>query len=354
MSSSLDDVGILMEMGFSETRAQKGLAKTGYQGIQQAMDWILAHSEDPDIDEPYTEAAGYVLGAGSNDKNNESEPGSENSLSQSTEPDVIPENAPGIEDAEGKVELTRCLDCGKLLQTDDDLNLHASRTKHVNYEKTMEKIKEMTPEEKKEQMERLQSLLKQKRIEREEKERKDHIQKEKKRRADGKDIALLKQMMQEKEMLKLAEQRKKDRLEDKLARQRVLENIKRDRLEKEEANRRAKGLSPSDESVAVNSNATTAQQPAATRTVSASPKDNTECKLMLRLSNGINLKATFSSKETLAAVRVYVMVNCKQVGDAPLGFSTAYPKRKYTEEDMQLPLNELGLVPTAVLNITVG
>lgn len=45
--------------------------------------------------------------------------------------------------------------CGKLLQTDDDLNIHASRTKHVNYEKTMEKIKEMTPEEKKEQMERL-------------------------------------------------------------------------------------------------------------------------------------------------------------------------------------------------------
>lgn len=353
----MDDVGLLMEMGFSETRAKKGLAKTGYRGIQSAMDWILAHSEDPDIDEPLTEEAGHVLGGGSTDKPKETEQDSENHLAQSVgnEPDVIPENAANIENSQQTVEFTRCLDCGKLLQTDEDLTIHASRTNHVNYEKTLDAPKEMTPEEKKEQAERVQSLLKQRRLEREEKERKEQILKEKKRRAEGKDIALMKQSIQEKEMIKLAEQRRKDKLEDKLARQRVLDNIKRDRLEKEEANRRAKGLPPLDEPANINSsNATPVQPSAPVKTPAAPPKDLDECKLMLRLSNGTNLKASFNSKETLAAVRVYVMVNCEQVGDAPLSFATAYPKKKYTEEDMQLPLSELGLVPSAVLNVTVG
>eukprot|EP00741_Cyanophora_paradoxa_P016939 tig00020944_g16360.t1 len=44
----------LLEMGFPEVRAAKGLLATGNKGVEQASEWIFAHMEDPDIDEPWT------------------------------------------------------------------------------------------------------------------------------------------------------------------------------------------------------------------------------------------------------------------------------------------------------------
>jgi len=37
------------------------LAKTNHQSVQQAMDWLLTHQDDPDIDEPYVAPQGRVL-----------------------------------------------------------------------------------------------------------------------------------------------------------------------------------------------------------------------------------------------------------------------------------------------------
>ena len=40
---------------------EKALAKTNHQGVEQAMEWILAHQDDPDIDEPYVAPQGHML-----------------------------------------------------------------------------------------------------------------------------------------------------------------------------------------------------------------------------------------------------------------------------------------------------
>lgn len=40
---------------------EKALAKTSHQSIQQAIDWLEAHQDDPDIDEPYVAPQGHVL-----------------------------------------------------------------------------------------------------------------------------------------------------------------------------------------------------------------------------------------------------------------------------------------------------
>lgn len=35
----------LVEMGFEEARAKKALEQTGWQGVEAAMEWLLAHPE---------------------------------------------------------------------------------------------------------------------------------------------------------------------------------------------------------------------------------------------------------------------------------------------------------------------
>lgn len=58
--------------------------------------------------------------------------------------------------------------------------------------------------------------------------------------------------------------------------------------------------------------------------------------------DGSALTSVFKAQEPLAAVRVYIQMN----GDAPEGqdftLLSPYPRRVYTELDMEKPLQELG------------
>ena len=40
---------------------EKAWAVIGHRGVQAAMDWLLEHNEDPDIDEPYQPPTGNRL-----------------------------------------------------------------------------------------------------------------------------------------------------------------------------------------------------------------------------------------------------------------------------------------------------
>lgn len=62
----------------------------------------------------------------------------------------------------------------------------------------------------------------------------------------------------------------------------------------------------------------------------------------VRLLDGTSLTHTFKAKEQLAAVRLYVELNRQDGGEDPFHLLTSFPRRVFTEDDMEKPLQELG------------
>lgn len=51
-------LGQLVSMGFPQVRCEKALQATGNNGAEEAMEWLFAHMDDPDIDVPMDSGAG--------------------------------------------------------------------------------------------------------------------------------------------------------------------------------------------------------------------------------------------------------------------------------------------------------
>ncbi|XP_028816725.1 UBX domain-containing protein 1 [Denticeps clupeoides] len=273
----------LLEMGFDRNRAEKAVAHTGNQGIERAMDWLMEHENDPDIDEPYVPPVGNTQGS--------AEPSSES-----------PELAVG--------------------ETDPTTEPDDSK-------------QPMTDEEKKEQVKRLEELMRVKQEERRERERKDEIEREKQRRRQGQELLQVKQKMQDDEMKKLADQRQREKMEDRLAKQRVREKIARDREERAQKFGGGSSSSPTSPPSEPTPPSPSSQGPPPAK------KDYDECRIQVRLLDGSALSAVFKAQEPLAAVRVFVQMNGADGEDFNL--MTPYPRRVYSELDMEKPLRELGV-----------
>ncbi|XP_069027879.1 UBX domain-containing protein 1 [Embiotoca jacksoni] len=293
----------LLEMGFDRNRAEKAVANTGNQGIEQAMDWLVEHENDPDIDEPYVPPVGMVLGG-------------EAQSQSSTEQPTLADTAEGGDN--------------DYIETEDGLK------------------RPMTEEEKQEQVKRLEELMRVKQEERRERERAEEVEREKYRRRQGQELQQIRQKLQDDDMKKLADQRRKEKMEDKMARQRVKDKIARDREER--AQKFGGGGPPSTaasfQPAPPSPSSPTSQGPPPTK------KEYDESRIQVRLLDGSTITTVFKAQEPLAAVRVYVQVN----GNTPEGqdftLLSPYPRHVYTELDMEKPLKELGLVPSAVLVVT--
>ncbi|XP_011608833.1 UBX domain-containing protein 1 [Takifugu rubripes] len=291
----------LLEMGFDRNRAEKAVAYTGNQGIEQAMDWLMEHEEDPGIDEPYVPPAENVLGG-----------------EDETKP--APEEPSLADTAEG--------------EGSGNDGEESARTP-------------LTEEEKLEQVKRLEDLMRVKQAERREREQKELLEREIQRRKQGQELQKVRQKLQDDEMKKLAELRRKEKMEEKLARQRVKDKIARDREER--AQKFGGGGQPS-------AAATTCPQPGQPSPSSPtshgpppSKKEYDESRIQVRLLDGSTITTVFKALEPLAAVRVYVQMNSNVPEGQDFTLLSPYPRHVYTEQDMEKPLKELGLVPSAVL-----
>lgn len=254
-----ETINTIKDMGFSEDRAKKALNKTGWSGVEAAMEWLLSHPE------------------GEDDEENEDE-----------------------------VEV-------------------------------VEEKKPLSEEEKQQKIKELEELRVKKRAEREAREKQEAIEREKKRMEDGKAMAKLKQEMNDQEMMKLAKERKREKKEAADAKRRVLEQI--------EADKRARQLERE---------AITKPEVQPEVVVVQEKKNYEETKLQIRLTDGKTLVQKFNAKEPLSAVRLYIKLNRSDGIDQSqqVKLMTSFPRKIFNEDDYEVPLDALGLVPSAVIIVS--
>lgn len=324
----MSDIQTLMDMGFPKEKAERALEVTNHKGVEQAMEWLLAHA-----DEPLPPASG--AGGDNPSAGGESAPESSSSTTEDTP----------------VAKSLKCDECGKLFKSQEEVEFHAAKTQHGSFSESTEEKKPLTEEEKKAQLALLEDKMRRKRQEREENEKKEAMERERLRIKSGKDMLEAKRRMEEQEMKKLMDQRRREKLETQQARDRVRAQIESDR-----AARKAKD---GGETTVVSPTSTTASPPVATpsSTTTPTPKPATEtksyttAKIALRMMDGSQLVQTFQAGEQLAAVRLFVQLKMESP-DTSFGLMTNFPKRVFTDEEYDMPLDKLGLVPNAVLIVT--
>ncbi|XP_073844010.1 UBX domain-containing protein 1-B [Musca autumnalis] len=308
----MGDVQMLMEMGFPKERAEYALKVTNNKGVEPAMEWLLAH-----VDEPIPQQ----------------QQAAEESPSTSSSEKVA-----------GEAKSLKCDDCGKLCKDQGEVEFHAAKTGHSNFSESTEEKKPLTEEEKKQQLALIEEKLKQKRLEREERERQDALERERNRIKSGKDMSEARRRVEELEMKKIIEQRKREKAEEKAARERVKAQIEADK-----ARRKASQTSPTAETPVASSSvsSTTTNTDVS---VKSPPKEYKETRIQIRLQDGSTLTETFNVNEQLSAVRVFIQM--KTGSEIPFGLMTTFPRKVFDCDDFEKPLSALGLVPSAVLIMT--
>lgn len=323
----MSDIQTLVDMGFPKERAERALQVTNNKGVEAAMEWLLAHA-----DEDIPSSSSSSGGGSSSVPAPASEAPAEGS-SSATEPAPVAKSL-------------KCDECGKLFKSQEEVEFHAAKTQHSSFSESTEEKKPLTEEEKKAQLALLEEKMKRKRQEREENEKKEALERERLRIKSGKDMLEAKRKMEEQEMKKIMDQRRREKAEEKAARDRVKAQIEADK-----AARKAKQAGETATSPVASPLAAAAVSSPAVSSSPAAPKNYTNARIQVRMLDGSTLVETFDAKEQLAAVRLFVQLKLGP-NPAPFGLMTTFPRKVFTAEDFDAPLEKLGLVPSAVLIVT--
>lgn len=73
----------------------------------------------------------------------------------------------------------------------------------------------------------------------------------------------------------------------------------------------------------------------------------------IRLTNGQVLTQSFKAKEPLAAVRLYIEMN-RSDGTGPFSLLTSFPRKVFSSEDMEKPLDTLGVFHIYILYLCIS
>ncbi|KAI7872000.1 ubiquitin-related domain-containing protein [Spinellus fusiger] len=317
-----NDIETLVDMGFSRPKVLKAWKATQGGGLQPAMDWILSHPEVSDEPEQDTKEEQTLVGTVDAPIQSGGEEEGEIFNGEQTTNSLI------------------CNDCQKLFKDAASAERHAIRTQHQNFSESTQAIAPLTEEEKKEKIAEFKARLIEKQKFKKAEEEADRKQAEKIRRKAGQDLTEIKQEMEAKEIKKAFDLKKKEKEDDKKALAKIkaqIEADKRDRAAKKEASKQHPPV--------------TAAAPTPVAASSGIKKEYTETRLQIRVPTGSPLTSVFSVAATLSDVQDYLETK-GFVGNLKL--STTFPRKTFGDEDSNKTLQELGLVPSSALILTIN
>ncbi|XP_063835615.1 UBX domain-containing protein 4-like [Ostrinia nubilalis] len=180
-----------------------------------------------------------------------------------------------------------------------------------------------------EKLERAKELIEARRREKAQKEKELEKQKELERRSQGQGMTELKNWQAEQELRQIQEERKREKFENNLARQRILEQIAQDRAE-----RRARDQAPR-------------APPAPPAQSGATSGDGSgRARVQFKLPDGRSHTAHFAADDTLATLQQHIADNL-QMSASNFSLWTAFPRRELS--DPSATLRQLELAPSAAL-----
>jgi len=161
------------------------------------------------------------------------------------------------------------------------------------------------------------------------------VQREKQRRFEGKEAQAAKEQWEKAEADRNAAIKRAEKERDRLAKEKVLENMRIDRLNREAEEKKRKGE-------------VVQQQPEQPKEP-AVKKDYNTCTIQIRMPDNSRLQSDFKPEDTIEAVLTFVNANRKDGKGRPLVLSTSYPKVSFTGELVHTTLTDAGLVPRGML-----
>ncbi|KAI9321296.1 ubiquitin-related domain-containing protein [Dichotomocladium elegans] len=318
------DIDTLVDMGFSRAKVQKAWRATNGAGLQPAMDWLLAHPEI--TDEPEDETT-HSLSGPTNDDDDSSKDKEEGE----------------IKEGEQTAQSLKCNDCGKLFRNAASAEHHAIKTTHQNFSESTEAIAPLTEEEKRQKLADLKAKLAAKRANKAFEEAEERKQAERIRRKAGQDISAAREKLEEQQLKKAFEAKKREKEADKLAKAKIKAQIEADKRERA-AKREAAKKAITEQS---------AQQASASASLpTAAPgakKEYTEARLQFRIPGMAPITHTFPADAPFEDVNSFLL---SQGCDRPFTVSMTFPRKTFGAEETGKTLRELNLVPSTALVVT--
>ncbi|THH07966.1 hypothetical protein EW145_g3034 [Phellinidium pouzarii] len=330
------DKEALLGMGFESARVDWALRATRNAGLQPALDFLFAHTDDPIPDPAAQASSGASAGAAMDVDEDDAE----------TLRAVTGESSVGPEAKVRHILLERRWgNCGKTFKDTDWANFHASKSGHDQFEESTEEVKPLTDEERTQKLAYLREKLAEKRKEKSVEEMKEMRENEAIRRKAGKDAGSIRQDLEAKEAIKAAESARREKLDEARARAEVKRKIEEDKAERRERAEREKALRAGGSVPVV---ATPAAPAPTSGTASVAGRDYKETRLQIRLtSGGKPYVTTLPSESTLLEVAEYLASQTLSVDADTVSFAMHYPKKQFSRGDFSKTLRELGLTPSA-------
>ncbi|KAK9236511.1 hypothetical protein V1525DRAFT_406795 [Lipomyces kononenkoae] len=310
----------LVEFGFAVSRIEAALRNISDPSLENAIEWLEQHPIENAVTADDVENGDDATATG---------------------PDGEPVEKGELSEEAGSLV---CQDCGKRFRTPATAEFHATKTQHTNFAESTEKIPELTPEQKKAKLDELRERA----AERKAQAAKDDVLEARNneilRRKADKEQATLIEKQKRMQVMKDAEDRRRQAKEDALAKQRIRDLIaadkksRQEKLEKEKAARAGIQLPVAAEE----------PQPQAPSSAPKQKKEYTESRLQIRVDGQPPVVKTFPLDATLFEV-AHSVQDHSGIPPTSAAFVTTFPTRRFGPEDMGMTVKEVGFINTAVM-----